>query len=69
MYCDIHRLFLQMVAEHNEVARVADERLEIFISRAENRKRSVTPDLGDLIQYPLTLSVFIYLFKIIIIIR
>eukprot|EP00026_Physarum_polycephalum_P000525 Phypoly_transcript_00526.p1 GENE.Phypoly_transcript_00526~~Phypoly_transcript_00526.p1 ORF type:complete len:1493 (+),score=259.06 Phypoly_transcript_00526:63-4541(+) len=51
MYCDIHRLFLQMLKEYPTVAEIAVEKLTSFISTPEFRKRSITPDLGELIEY------------------
>jgi hypothetical protein len=60
MYCDVHRLFLQMVAEHPLIVKEADTKLQQFIDFPELRKRSVTPDLGDLIDYPLLLLLFVF---------
>ena len=55
MYCDIHRLFLQMMAEFPLVAQEADNALKMFIEVPSSRCRRQTADLGDLIQY-LTVS-------------
>lgn len=52
MYCDIHRLFLQMAKEYKEVLKTANEELKQFIEVPAQRTRAKTPDLGDLILYP-----------------
>lgn len=51
MFCDIHRLFLQTMEEYPQVKVLAERALQNFISIPPNRRRAVTPDLGDLIMY------------------
>lgn len=51
MYCDIHRLFLQMAFEYPSIVTEAESKLEAFISNPQNRIRKHTPDLGDLLHY------------------
>jgi len=55
MYCDIHRLFLQMMADYPEVGSEAEKALTQFLKVPSSRCRRVTADLGDLIQF-LTVS-------------
>jgi hypothetical protein len=40
-----------MLEEYPQVADIAVEKLTEFISSPESRKRSITPDLGELIEY------------------
>jgi hypothetical protein len=51
MYCDVHRLFLQMADEHPEIRAMAEQKLRDFIGDPKQRRRSATSDLGDMIQY------------------
>jgi hypothetical protein len=51
MYCDIHRLFLQMMDEYPAVREEAETKLKTFIQSPKSRIRALTPDLGDMITY------------------
>ncbi len=52
MYCDIHRLFLQMTKEYPDIITEAEAAIDQFINNPKKRSRTHTPDLGDLILYP-----------------
>lgn len=51
MYCDIHRLLLQMAQDYPSIQKIARDQVEGFISRPEMRTRKGTSDLGLLIVY------------------
>eukprot|EP00930_Biecheleria_cincta_P042635 TRINITY_DN29330_c0_g1_i1.p1 TRINITY_DN29330_c0_g1~~TRINITY_DN29330_c0_g1_i1.p1 ORF type:complete len:1490 (+),score=285.08 TRINITY_DN29330_c0_g1_i1:210-4472(+) len=51
MYCDVHRLFLQMAQEHPVIRQVAQQHLHDFIRSPDARVRKHTSDLGLLITY------------------
>ncbi|KAH3746262.1 Ubiquitinconjugating enzyme subfamily protein [Pelomyxa schiedti] len=51
MYCDVHRLFLQVAVEYPEVVTEAERILNNFITLPSSRCRKETPDLGDMIEY------------------
>jgi hypothetical protein len=51
MYCDIHRLFLEMTKEYPDIIKEAENAIEQFIQHPKKRSRTHTPDLGDLILY------------------
>lgn len=51
MYCDIHRLLLQMAQDYPSIQTIARDQVEGFISRPEMRTRKGTSDLGLLIVY------------------
>ena len=51
MYCDVHRLLLQMTVEYPEIIELANEKLKKFKEIPSSRSRSLTPDLGDIIMY------------------
>jgi hypothetical protein len=51
MYCDIHRVFLEMLHEYNDIRMLAEQKLNEFLSTPSKRVRSATPDLGDLVEY------------------
>jgi len=51
MYCDVHRLFLEMVKIYPEIKATALEHVQGFIASPEQRTRRSTPDLGNLIAY------------------
>jgi hypothetical protein len=50
-YCDVHRLFLEMVNDFPDIRGVADAKLTNFIDKLWVRGREFTPDLGTLIQF------------------
>jgi len=51
IYCDIHRLALQMVEEYPEIKTNAEGKLRDFIEKLACRGRDITPDIGVLVQY------------------
>jgi hypothetical protein len=61
MYCDVHRLLLEMASEYPELVTKAEEELEGFIKSSKNRSRAKTPDLGDLIMCLTVTSMILYM--------
>ena len=51
MYCDVHRLFLEMVKEHPQILDLATNELKNFIADPEARTRKACSDLGLLVSY------------------
>jgi len=51
MYCDVHRLLLEMVQMFPEIHRKALKDVRGFINDPSKRTRRATPNLGDLIAY------------------
>eukprot|EP00913_Durusdinium_trenchii_P032624 g30538.t1 len=51
MYCDIHRLLLQMAEEYPEIKELAEQKVTGFINDTQKRTRKGTSDLGLLIVY------------------
>lgn len=51
LYCDVHRLLLEMIVEYPDIQYEATKKLEDFVSKNWSRGRDVTPDIGVLIQY------------------
>lgn len=51
MFCDVHRVFLEMMKDYPQIQIIAEERLQNFIENPHSRIRAKTPDLGDLIYY------------------
>ncbi len=49
MYCDVHRLLLEIATEFPEIRKNAEQKLRDFIKSPANRSRAKTPDLGDLV--------------------
>jgi RNA recognition motif-containing protein len=50
MYCDVHRLFLQMASDYPSVREAATDAVRGFIQHPEQRSRRYTKNLGDLLQ-------------------
>jgi len=50
-YCDIHRLFLELLTEYPDIAQSASNKLADFVNMPWKRGRDFTPDIGNLIQY------------------
>ena len=51
MYCDVHRLLLEMSREYPEIRTNAEAELKQFMAVPSSRSRARTPDLGDMIMY------------------
>jgi prolyl-tRNA editing enzyme YbaK/EbsC (Cys-tRNA(Pro) deacylase) len=51
LYCDVHRLLLQMIVEYPNIQAEATKKLTDFVQKEWSRGRDVTPDIGVLIQY------------------
>jgi len=51
MYCNVHRLFVQMTKEYPTILEEAELKLKQFIQEPSTRDRAHTPDLGDLLEY------------------
>lgn len=49
----VYRLFHLFISEHPEIMTMINEKIEVFLESADNRAKSVTPNLGDLMIYTL----------------